>query len=158
MLVSLAAAAFILPVGAMGETIDRVVAYIDHIAITRRELDAQHAKELSLHPSRTRRQTLEAMINTTLMLRDARRLRLGANDDAELLEKYLDLKVRALVLVTDKDIGIYYNENRERMGNRSLRAVKPEIRAYLEELKYNRTLKEHIARLRVSVLIEILGE
>jgi hypothetical protein len=143
---------------ATGATIDRVVAYIDDTAITERELNAQHKKDISLYPSRTRRQTLEAMINTSLMIRDARKLRLWAKNDSELLQKYLDLKVRAVILVSERDIATFYKENRDRYAGRDLKDLKPEIRKYLEEFNYNTVLKELIAGLREAALIRILEE
>ncbi|MFC1549388.1 hypothetical protein ACFL4R_00765 [Nitrospirota bacterium] len=142
---------------AIGATIDRVIAYIDNTAITMRELDAEHNKNLPYFPSRTRKQTLEAMINTSLMLQDARRLHLLAKDDDELLQKYLDLKIRALVLVSEKDISAYFSENRARFGKRSLRELKPELRTYLEELRFNIALKEHISALRETAVIKIIS-
>jgi len=147
---------FILPVLSLAATVDEVVAYIDDRAITRRELDIQHSMDLKVIPSRTRVQTLEAMINTRLMLQDAQRLRLSARDDTELLRKYLDLKVRAAVMVRDRDVALYFKDNRARFGNKPFQEVKAEIRKYLEELHYNTLLKAHISTLRKSVRIIIL--
>jgi len=140
----------------MGETIDRVVAFVDDIAITHRELERQYAKDISRFPSRNRNETLEAMINTALMLKDARRLHLWADNDTDLLQKYLDLKIRAIVYVSDRDVAEYYKENRGAFGGRVLEEAKPEIRHFLEELHFNRALKEHIAGLRVSAIIVVL--
>lgn len=141
---------------AMARDVDRIIAYVNETAITERELEAQHKKDIALYPSRAPEQTLEAMINTSLMLQDARKLRLVAENDAELLKKYLELKIRTAVLVSEKEITAFFRENRERFGNRSLRELRSEIRTYLEESRYNIVLKEHIAALREAALIKIL--
>lgn len=147
---------FLFPAHALPENIDRVVAFIDDTAITKRELDNQHSRDRRISPSITREQTLEAMINTALMLREASKLRLSARDDAQLLNKYLDLKIRAVILVSDKDVAVYFNNNRARLGNKSFRDIKGDIRILLEELKYNQILSEHINTLRTKARIKIL--
>jgi hypothetical protein len=147
---------FLLPLHSIGETIDRVVAFMDDKAITERELERQYAKDVALFPGKTRRETLEAMINTSLMLEDARRLHLWAKDDAELLRKYLDLKIRASVFISDRNISDYYTDNKSSFGGRGMGEMKSDIRTYLEELEFNKALKEHIASLRASAIIVIL--
>lgn len=143
---------------AISTNIDKVVAYINNTAITKRELDEQHSKNLLIFPEISRRQTLEAMINTKLMLIDARKMRLSAADDTKLLQKYLDLKVRSLVLVTDNDVTEYFRENREKFGNSSLQDVKETIRVYLEEALYNKLIKDHINSLMQRSVIKIIEQ
>lgn len=143
---------------ALSENIDKVVAYIDNTAITKRELDERHAQNLAVLPDSPRSQTLEAMINTTLMLIEARKMRLSAANDTELLNKYLDLKVRSMVLITDNEITEYFRNNRERFDKKSLREVKEVIHLYLKEARYNQLLKDHINELRQTAAIKILEQ
>lgn len=143
---------------AYGANVDRVIAYIESTAITYRELLASHAEDVQVFPERSRRETLDAMINTELMLRDARLLRLRAREESELLRKYLDLKVRAVVLVSEKDISMYYSQHRSEFSNRKLSEVKARIRTFLEERQYNITLEAHIESLREKSHIRVLLE
>lgn len=143
--------------GSLDSTIDMVVAFVDDSAITMRELNEAHSAGLETSPALTRKETLERMINTKLLLNDARKLRLTASDDKELMGKYLEVKVRALIHISEKDILGFFRTNRAKFGNRPYGEVKEEIRIYLEELKYNKVLKERLDSLRKESRIVILS-
>lgn len=139
-----------------GETIDRVIAYINDNAITMRELNATHSEELKKHPGQTREQTLESMINSQLIIIEAKKLRISAETDPELIQKYLSLKVRSLVYVKDSEIMDYYQKHMEDFQGLRYRNTKERIRQYLGELKFNSLIKEQLEKLRQAAVIRIL--
>ncbi len=146
----------LLSLNAYAYTVDKLVAYIDEIAITSRELDNAHAEWVTQSLKRSRTQTLEALINTTLILREARRLRLIAPDDSSLIHQYLDLKVRALIFVREVEVKGYYDDNIDKFVGITYEEASAEIRRYLTELNYNEKLRQHMQSLRDNAHIRIL--
>ena len=147
---------------AFAASIDRVVAYIEDSAITMRELTIEHERTAELYPDRSIEQTLESLINTRLILINAKKLRLSAETDEAMIEKYLNLKVRSLVSVTKAEVKDFYKKTLKGSENASgsdkaYEKARPEIEKYLYEMKFNESVKEHIETLRAGVHIRILG-
>jgi parvulin-like peptidyl-prolyl isomerase len=136
--------------------VDTVVAFIDNQAITMSELDERYAETLKAKPDITKRQVLETMINRVLLLRAARRLRLEAPTDEQLLQDYIDLKVEAFIRVSDSDIRNFYEENAGEFGGKPLSAVRDQIEKYLREKEINHRLKQHLKELREKAYIKVL--
>ena len=151
----------LLYIPAFAASIDRVVAYIEDSAITMRELTVEHERMAKLYPDRTMEQTLESLINTRLILINAKILRLTAETDEAMIEKYLNLKVRSLVSVTEAEIRAFYDLNSKGQGkasksNKAYNKARPEIEKYLFEIKFNEIVKAHMKTLRAASLIRIL--
>jgi hypothetical protein len=140
---------------AFAELIDRVVAFIDNEAITHTELEKELAKAREIKPTISRFEMLQSMINKRLLLREAKRLRIQAPDDAAVLEEYMELKVKAFIKVPEEDMLQFYRENRSEFGKLKFAEVKDRIETYLREKEVNRRLKNHIEQLKKASHINI---
>ena len=136
--------------------IDRLVASVNDNAITLSELREKHEAMKKNMPSITEAEALQSMINAQLLLEKARQMRIEGKTPDELIASYIDLKIRAAIVVPEDAINRYYAENREKLGGTDYRQVRDEIENYLTEQETNRLLKEHIARLRAAADIMIL--
>jgi len=132
----------------MTEVIDHVVAAVDDIAITESELFEKYKSMLEINSQITLGKTLETMINRVLLIKDAKRFRMESKTDDELIDQYVDLKIRAMIKVTDKEVNEYYEKNKDNFEGKSLEMVSGEIVRYLTELKVNTRLKENLRSLR----------
>ncbi len=141
---------------ARAEVIDKVVAFIDTEAITLSELRDTHEKTLKLSPDITEQEVLATMINRVLLLREARRLRLEAPDEDQLLEEYIDLKVRAFIKIKESDIRDVYASNIGEFGGKDYTGVKDDIEAYLFEKEVNYRIRRHLEGLREKTYVRVL--
>ncbi len=139
-----------------GEVIDRVVAFMDNKAITLSELEAAYDEARKLTPDISRRQVLNTMINRRLLLKEARSLRLTAEDEDALLNEYVDLKINAFIKVSEESIREFYESNRSNFGELQYFEVKKDIEKYLSEKEVNRRLKDHIEELRGAAYVKVL--
>lgn len=138
-----------------GEIKDRVVAYVDTAAITLSELEARFSDTQKITPDITREEVLDTMINRVLLLREAKKLRLEAPSEDEVLREYIDLKVRTLIRVKEEDILDFYNRQRDKFEGKELEDVRDNIENYLVEHQLNEQLKEHISGLRRSTCVKV---
>ena len=83
---------------------DRVVAFVDNTAITLSELEETYADTLRVTPNITRDEVLNTMVNRVLLLREAKKIRLEAPSEDELLKEYIDLKIRAFIRIKEEEI------------------------------------------------------
>ena len=141
---------------ARAEVIDKVVAFIDTEAITLSELRDTYEKTLKLSPDITEQEVLTTMINRVLLLREARRLRLEAPDEDQLLEEYIDLKVRAFIKIKESDIREVYASNIEEFAGKNYTDVKDDIEAYLLEKEVNYRIRHHLEGLREKAYVRVL--
>lgn len=141
---------------------DEKVATIGDKAITGAELD-EYMKSSNLNALReyfnARKQALENLINRRLLEEEAARQGITME---ELQQKLL----ATASPVTDADVEKFYNDNKARMGQNSLDAMRGRIRQYLENqnqqqalssfLQEQRVLKEvavHIEPFRVEIAV-----
>lgn len=134
---------------------DRVAAYVDNEAITVNELEIAFADTLHALPSITRMEVLQTMINKIILIREAKHIRLDAPNDDELLNEYIDLKIRAFIRIKEKELSAFYEENSSDFQGKDFDDVREEIESYLIEKELNENLKEHINNLRREACIEI---
>jgi hypothetical protein len=138
------------------ELIDRVVAFVNDRAITMSELRETYDRTRKLQPDISMEEVLNTMINRLLLLTDARRLRIEAKTDDELLNEYEELKVRALIGVREEDMENYYRKNEKEFGGAPYETVRDKIESYLTEKETNELLKKQIAELRSKAYVKIL--
>ena len=134
---------------------DRVAAYVDNEAITVSELEIAFADTLHALPSITRMEVLQTMINKIILIREAKHIRLDAPNDDELLNEYIDLKIRAFIRIKEKELSAFYEENSSEFQGQDFDDVREEIESYLIEKELNENLKEHINNLKREACIEI---
>jgi len=134
---------------------DRVVAFVDDQAITMSELDEQYRDTVKISPDITVGDVLETMINRILLLREARKYRIEAASVEQVMNEYIDLKIRAFIRVGEDDIEKFYEENKADFSGREFEDVRDEIDAYLTEKELNKRLKETLRELRKDAYIRI---
>jgi hypothetical protein len=134
---------------------DRVIAFVDDQAITMSELDEQYRKTVNISPDVAMGEVLETMINRILLLREARKHRIESASMEQVMNEYIDLKVRAFIRVGEDDIEKFYEENRADFAGREFEDVRDEIDTYLTEKELNKRLKETLRELRKDAYIRI---
>ena len=145
----------LLPVVSFAEVIDRVVAYVDDTAITLSELQKQYVKMKKTVSSITEEEVLNSMVNSRLLLKEAKKMRLDAPTKDEILKDYIDIKIKAAIIIKDEDIDKFYNEHWKDFKDRDHAAVRGEIEKYLSELETNKQLKKHLEELRSRAEVKV---
>jgi hypothetical protein len=135
--------------------LDRIIAYVDERAITYSELSERYMILKKAAPGVTEEETLNSMINALLMLQKAKKLRLEAPTEDDLIKEYLDVTVRSRIAVSEDKLLEYYNKNRSEFKDKAFSEVRVEIEKYLMELETNVKLKEHLKELRAGANIVI---
>jgi hypothetical protein len=134
---------------------DRVVAFVDNTAITLSELETTYNVTSKVTPDITKEEVLNTMINRILLLREADKLKLEAPAEDELLNEYIDLKIRAFIRIKEENLKDFYEKNYSNFQGKELDDVRDEIENYLIEEKVNQRLKSHINELREKACIKI---
>jgi hypothetical protein len=137
------------------EIFDRVVAFVDDQAITLSGLQEQFSEAKKLTPDITEEEVLNTMINRLLLLREARKYSIEAPSKEEILNEYIDLKVRAFIKVSDNDIEEFYANNKDKFAGKGYEEVREEIEKYLAERELNNRLKETLKELREKAYVKI---
>ena len=134
---------------------DRVVAFVDDQAITLSEFQEQYRNTLKVTPDVTEEDVINTMINRLLLLREARKYRIEAPSQEEIMREYIDLKVRAFIKVSETDIEEFYKKNSSGFAGRDYDDARSEIEKYLSEKELNERLKETLKELRKNAYIKI---
>lgn len=140
------------------EMFDRVVAFVNNQAITLSEFQEQYRNTLKIAPDVTKKDVINTMVNRILLLDEARKYRIVAPTEDEMIKEYIDLKVRAFITVGEREMETFYENNRSRFGGKDYEDVRGEIENYLTEKKLNERLREILADLRQKAYIKILLE
>lgn len=142
---------------ASAELIDRVIAYVDDRAITLREFNEYYDKTEKIKPGISREDVLNTFINRILLLREAKKLKIEARTEDELLNEYIELKVKAFIRIREEEIRAFYDSHTSEFKDLSYESVRDRIEDYLVQLELNRLLKRHINELRTNSYIKILN-
>lgn len=135
------------------EIIDRVIAYVDNQVITLRDFEKFNLEIKKMFPDITNNEIIELMINRTLLLKEGKKLFLEGKDE-EVINNYVDLRIKSKIIITDNMIREYYDQNKDKFGQRTYHSVRDEIEKYLFEKQLNIKLKEHIEELKESTEIK----
>ncbi len=144
----------ILPTYVRAEVIDRVVAYVDETAVTLSELQDYYL-ETKKTANITEEEALNSMINRSLLLKEARAMKLEAHTDDELMKDYIDIKIGALILIKEDTVISFYNEHLKEFKGQDYLTVRDTIEKYLFEAEINRQLKKHLEELRAKSEVRI---
>lgn len=137
------------------EILERVVAYVNNTAITLSEFRENAVIMRKKSGNISDPDIINAMINRILLLHEAKKLRLEAADEDELVQDYIDIKIKSAILIKEEAIESFYSENAAKFEGRDYLAVRDEIEKYLFEREVNKRLKEHIEELRAGADIKI---
>ncbi|MBF0317241.1 MAG: hypothetical protein HQL04_03625 [Nitrospirae bacterium] len=107
---------------------DRVVAFVNETAITLSEFNEFHQST----PDMTNDEAIRVMINRLLLKKEALKLKLSGTDD-ELIQQYIDLKIKSPVIIKNEDIERYYNENKDGLKGAEIEDVRDDIEKLLIE-------------------------
>jgi hypothetical protein len=140
---------------ATGEIRDRVVAFVGNNAITLSELEVKYEETLKITPDITRDEVLNTMINRLLLVEEAKKIKLEAPSEDELLRNYIDLRIRAFIRIKEEEIKDFYKKHIDEFQGKEFDAVRDEIENYLTEKALNERLKIHINELREKACIKI---
>jgi hypothetical protein len=134
---------------------DRVVAFVDNTAITLSELEGVYSELQKVTPNLTKEEVLNTMVNRILLLREAKKIRLEAPSEDELLKEYIDLKIRIFIKIKEEDVLDFYQKHIEDFQGKEFETVREEIENYLTEAELNRLLKMHIDELRKKAYVRL---
>ena len=134
---------------------DRVVAFVDNDAITLSELEERYAHALQITPDITREEVLRTMVNRLLLLREAKKIKLDALTEDELLQEYIDLKIRAFIRVNEENVVDFYEGHIDDFQEKELDMVREEIENVLIEKALNERLKSHINELMEKACVKM---
>ncbi len=111
---------------------NEVVAYVGNEPITKQDLDKQAATKLAQIRQQeydTRRQVLEKMLQDQLSAKEAKARGISADD---LTKQEIDQKVTP---PTQDEVSKFFEDNKARMGGRTLDQVQNDIKNYLQQQK-----------------------
>jgi hypothetical protein len=134
---------------------DRVIAFVDNQAITLSDLEEQYRNTVKLSPDITNTEVLNTMINRILLLREAKRYRIEAATQDDVMREFIDLKIRAFIRVGEGDMERFYQENVSKFSGRGYEDAREEIERYLTEKELNEKLKAMLNELREKAYIKI---
>lgn len=137
------------------ELIDRVAAFVDDRAITWSELEENYRNTLKLKSDIKRDEVLSTMINRILLLREAKKLRIEAATKDEIINEYIELKLRTFIKITEEDLKNFYENNKKEFGKVEFDDIRDKIENYLIEEEVNLRLKRHIEDLKSRAYIKI---
>jgi hypothetical protein len=140
------------------ELIDRVVAFVDEKAITQSEFNEVYEKTAKIKSDISKEDVLYTMINKTLLLAEAKKLKIEAGTDEDVLNEYMELKVKAFIRIKEEDMEDFYNKNISEFKGAAYDTVRDKIEEYFTEREVNRLLKRHINELRAKAYIKVLIE
>jgi hypothetical protein len=128
--------------------VDRVIAYVDDYAITYSEFREKFENMRGVVPGISEEEAVNSMINTLLLLAQARKMRLEAVSDDDLVKEYVDMKIKSRIFINEDRTTEYYNNHKGEFEGKEYLVVRDIIEKYLLEVETNKQLKEHLAELR----------
>jgi hypothetical protein len=134
---------------------DRVVAFVDNRAVTLSEFEEHYKKTREAVPDISEEEVINTMINRILLLREAKKYRIEAPTEDEVVKEYIDLKVRAFITVGENEMEAFYKQNVNQFAGRDYDKVRGEIEKYLTEKELNERLKSMLKDLRKNASIKI---
>lgn len=137
------------------EVIERVVAFVDDSPITLYDFEVFYKKMKTLDPSTSPGEALNTLINRKILLKEARRLNIRGDTDDEIINRYIHLKIRLYVRVSDSEVLQYLRQHRSELGGGSYEDLKSDIKRLLIEEKVNQALAEHLETLRKRYYVRI---
>jgi hypothetical protein len=143
----------LLPAKGMAAIIDRMVAFVDDQAILLSQLDQAYEKAKALAPDITKEEVLQTLINRRLLLIDATKLFPDVTDEDKVLKEYIDLRVRAFIIIPEDEIEAFYEQNKTEFKGAPYEDVREQIETLLREKEVNEKLESLIDNLRANAHI-----
>jgi hypothetical protein len=134
---------------------DRVVAFVDNEAITESEFEDQYRKTVQITSDVTPEDVVNTMINRLLLLKEAKKYRIEAASEEEVIREFIDLKVRAFIVVSEAQSEEFYRKNIKQFGGKGYEESRDEIEQYLIEKEVNERLKDLLTDLRKKAYVKV---
>lgn len=137
--------------------IEKVVAVIDNEVITLTELNDAYEKEVKVRTYVTKQELLNEMIDRALLIKEAQKFLGGEKfkNHNELINHYIDRRIRAFTRIPFEDIEAAYTENKDKYKDRKFYEVKEEIEKELIEEQVQIRLREEKEKLRKEAIIKV---
>lgn len=135
--------------------IDRVIAYVDDIAITWSEFKEKYEEMKKTVADIKEEDVIDSLINRQLLINEAKKMKLEAHSDDEILKDYIDIKIGSLIFIKEDDIHKFYKENITEFSGHDYLSVRDDIEKYLFNLELNKRLKKHLEELKKDKEIKI---
>lgn len=145
--------------------IEATVASVEDEVITLGELSERYESMKKRFPDITLQEVLDAIINRSLLLREARLLRIAGirglvppTEEDKIIDEYIEIRIRSAVRVSEEEVRQYYESHRSDFKDRPFQDVAGQIEELLIERKTNELLVEHLEELRKEAYIVINEE
>lgn len=138
--------------------IEGVAAFVDDAAITFGELNENYEKAKKAKPDTAKEEILSTMINRLLLINEVKKMKIEAKTDEDMLNEYIDLKIRSVIRISEADMEDFYNKNPSEFKDASFETVRGRIESYLTELEINKKLKKQIEDLKAKAYVKIIRE
>jgi len=135
--------------------LDRVVAYVDDDAITYVDLMEFISRMKKKGVILSEKEALNTLVNRKLLIKDALRLKLEADNDDDLIDRYIKIKIRPFVLVREEDARQYYERHKEKLSFEGYQKVRKRIMKLLFEKKLNRAIDDRLGELKRRHIVKI---
>lgn len=136
--------------GGTGSSDAVILATIDGEAITEQDIEDKVARELS----QIRQDLYQARKSGVDQLIDEKLLGLEAKRQGVSVDEFLKKEVRDKIKVSDKEIKDFYEERKQRFGDKSFDEVKGLIGGFVEQQKFAEGQNELLAKLRKKANIK----
>ena len=138
--------------GCEDKPLPEILATVNGIRISKLDISGSAQKsiqELQQQVVEARKRELDLQINSFLLEAEARK---RGTDTTKLLEAEIVAKV---VAPTDAEAQAFYNQNKERIGNKDFASVKADIVSYLIDQRQRDGAKKFADRLRAAAVVKI---
>jgi len=137
------------------EVIERVVAFVDDEAITLSEFREYFIKLKNYTPDITPKDAIETLINRYIILKEAKKLNIKGNNNDEIIKKYIDIKIRAYIKISNDEIEKYYHIHKKSINKEFNYQIRNEIKKLLIEKKVNKKLKRYLKEIRKKYYVKV---
>jgi hypothetical protein len=152
----------LLPFSSGAEVLERVVAIVDEEAILLSEFLTSYEKARKNNPKITREKVLSDMVDRLLLIHQAKKFRLGGikrvqgvSDETELVNNYIERRIKSLIHIPFEDIEDYYNKNIDEFAGAELLQVKDDIEERLVARALQLRILRHLKELRDNAFIRL---
>jgi len=153
----------VLSICASGEVLEGIVAIVNDEVILLSELKEAFRSAQESDSSVTEDKVLNGMINTMLLLIEAKRFRVGDTDyrprntayNRRIIREFIDRRIKSFIHIPYEDIEYYYNSNREFFEGKEFYDVRDEIEEQMVEKESGSRLHEYMEELRTNAYIRI---
>ena len=146
------------------EILDRVVAIVNNDLILLTEFKEELKRVRSEGSEITDQEVLQGMIKHMIILEEAKKYLMSGNYDVyhlttnqkqELIDEYIEKRIKAFIHIPFEDIERYYQENKDDFNGKDLYGAWDEIEQIIKRAQLKIKLNEHVNSLMKKAYIRI---